>query len=100
MVAAACRANTVAPDRRLASLAAGSERTRVRPRLRAGLTVGFDRTLVDTFRLIRDDQVEVEINSVAKSLAPGARTVRIVKREQPRLGLFVTQVAMFALEAL
>ena len=43
---------------------------------------------------------KIEIYGVAKSLAARARPVRIVKRKQPRLRLFISHVAVLAFEAL
>ncbi len=51
-------------------------------------------------RLVRDDQIQVEVDGVAEALAARTGAERIVEGEQPRLGLLVADVALLALEAL
>ncbi len=50
------------------------------------------------FRLIGNDEVEVEVDGVAESLAAGAGAVGIVEGEEARLGLAVLAVAGGALK--
>src|SRR5579859_763585 len=69
-----------------------------RPVLRLG--PGLDRAFVQRLALVRDHQVEVNIDRVAKALAARARPIRIVEREQARLGFVVAAAIVFALEAL
>src|SRR3984893_864501 len=47
-----------------------------------------------------NDQIEIEVDRVPKSLAPRTRSVRIVEGEKPRFRLLITQVAFLALEPL
>src|SRR6185312_3530278 len=49
---------------------------------------------------VRNHQIQIEINSVAESLALGAGPVRIIERKQPRLRLLITDVAKLAFKAL
>ena len=65
-----------------------------------GLGPGIDGAFVQRLRFVGNDQVEIEVDGVAKTLAARAGAVRIVERKQARFGLLVAQVAMFALEAL
>src|SRR5689334_4949150 len=65
-----------------------------------GLGPGLDGALVQRFRFIRNDEIKIEVDGVAKTLAARTRAVRIVERKQARLRFFVAQVALFALEAL
>ena len=60
----------------------------------------LDCAFVQCFRRIRNHQIQIEINRVAESLAPRARAIRIVEREQPRLRFFIPNIASFALEPL
>ena len=69
-----------------------------RPVLR--LSPGLNRTLSQSFPFVGNDQVEIEVDGVAESLAARARAIGIVEREQPRLGLLVTDVTALALEAI
>src|SRR6201999_2062465 len=57
---------------------------------------GINRAVVQSLLLIRDDQVDIEINGVAKALATLARAVRIVEREQPRFRFTVNAMAKLA----
>ena len=65
-----------------------------------GLVQGSIAPSVQRFRFVGNDQVEIEVDGVAESLAARASAVRIVEREQPRLGLLVAHVAGLAFEAL
>ena len=69
-------------------------------RLVLGLGPRLDRAFGQRQRLVRNHQVQIEIDGVAEALAARARAERIVEREQPRLRLFVADVALLALEAL
>ena len=69
-----------------------------RPVLRLG--PGLDGAFGQRQRLVRNDQVQVEINGVAEALAARTRAVGIVEREQPRLRFFVLDVAVLAFKAL
>src|SRR5262249_9631776 len=61
---------------------------------------GLDRALGQSFHLVGDNEVEIEVDCIAEPLALGARTVRIVEREKAWLGFFVANAAVLALEAL
>ena len=61
---------------------------------------GIDGALVQRLLLVRNDQVQVEIDGVAEALAALAGSVRIVEREQPGLGLAVDAMAELTLEGL
>src|SRR5271157_4875770 len=65
-----------------------------------GLGPGLDGALGERPRLVRNDQVHVEVDGVAEALAARAGAVGAVEREQARLGLVEAQVAALALEAL
>ncbi len=65
-----------------------------------GLGPGLDGAFGERPRLVRDDQVHVEVDGVAEALAARAGAVGAVEREQARLGLVEAQVAALALEAL
>src|SRR5580693_7155556 len=65
---------------------------RLRPRL--------NRSLSQSLQLVRNDQVEIEIDRVPKPLAPRARPIRIVEGKKPRLRLLVPQTALLALKPL
>ena len=65
---------------------------RLRPRL--------DRALANRLRRIRDDERHVELDDVAEAMARRAGAERVVEREQPRLRIFVGDVAAAALETL
>ena len=60
----------------------------------------IDRSFAQRFRLVRNHQVEIEVNRVAESLASRTRAIGIVERKQPRLRLLVAQIAVLAFEAL
>ncbi len=66
--------------------------TRLGPRL--------DGAVVQRLAGIGDDEVEVEVDGVAESLAARARAVGIVEGEQARLGLLVNDAVVFAFEAI
>src|SRR5262249_46585945 len=61
---------------------------------------GLDGAFVQRLRFVGDDEVEIEINGVAKSLAARTCAIGIVEREQTRFRFLITQVAGFAFEAL
>src|ERR1700682_1389064 len=61
---------------------------------------GFDRAFIERLRDIWDYQFEIEVDGVAESLAPRTCAIWIVKREQPGLGLLITNIANFAFESL
>ena len=65
-----------------------------------GLGPGLDGAFAQGFQLVGNDEVEIEVDGVAESLALRASAVGIVEGEEARLGLFVTDAAEFALEAL
>jgi hypothetical protein len=65
---------------------------RLRPRL--------DRALANRLRRIRDDERHVELDDVAEAVARRAGAERVVEGEQPRLRIFVGDVAAAALETL
>src|SRR4029077_9487309 len=65
---------------------------RLRPRL--------DCALRQSFRPVRNHQIKIEVDGIAESLAARTCAVGIVEREQTRLGLFISQIAVLALEAL
>ena len=76
------------------ALQLGVERTVLR------LGPGLDSTLSQSLGLVGNDQVEIEVNGVAETLATRARAIRTIEREQPRLGLLVADAAVLALEAI
>ena len=61
---------------------------------------GLDRAFVQRLAFVGNDEVEIEINGVAKALAARTGAIRIVERKQPRLRLFVAAAIVLALEAL
>src|ERR1700733_12192535 len=61
---------------------------------------GIDGAIVQRFLLVRNDEVQVEIDSIAEALAALASAIRIIEREQPGLGLTVDAMAKFAFEGL
>ena len=65
-----------------------------------GFCPRLDRTFIQSFFFVGDDEIEIEIDGVAEALATRTRAIRIVKRKQPRLGLFVAAAVVLALEAL
>ena len=60
----------------------------------------FDRAVVEGFAAIGDDEIQIEVDGVAESLAARAGAVGIVEGEEARLGLLVDGAAVFAFEAL
>jgi 7-keto-8-aminopelargonate synthetase-like enzyme len=54
--------------------------------------------LSKTFVLVRNNQVQVEINGVAKSLAAGAGAVRIIEGKETWLGRLEYDLAPLALK--
>src|SRR5208337_128908 len=66
--------------------------TRLGPRL--------NRAIIERFAGIGDDEVEIEIDGVAKALAARACAIGIVEREETRLGLLIKRTVILALEAL
>src|SRR5260370_6225704 len=60
----------------------------------------FDGAVVQRFARIGNDQIQIEIDGVSKSLAAGTRAVRIVEREESRLGLLVESTVALAFESL
>src|SRR5438270_1579459 len=65
-----------------------------------GLGPGLNRAFAQRFGYVGDDKVQIKINGVAKALAARAGAVRIVEGKQPRLRLFIPDVATLALEFL
>ncbi len=65
-----------------------------------GLVHGSIAPSVKRQGLVRNHQVQVEVDGVAEALAAGTRSKGIVKREQPRLRFVVANVAVLALKAL
>ncbi len=61
---------------------------------------GLDRALVQSFTFVGNNEVEIEIDGVAETLAARAGAVRIVEGKQARLGLFVAAAVVLAFEAL
>ncbi len=61
---------------------------------------GFDGAIVEGFAGIGDDEVEIEIDGVAKALAARASAVGIVEGEQARLGFLIESAVVLAFEAL
>src|SRR6185437_3394931 len=59
---------------------------------------GGDGALIERLRLVGDDEVGIEVDSVAEALAARAGAVGIVEREEARLGLAVGAVAGAALK--
>src|SRR5438132_13835321 len=64
-----------------------------------GLRPGLNCSIVERLAGIRNDEIEIEIDGVAKPLAARARAVGIVERKQPRLRLLIDGSVIFALEA-
>ena len=64
------------------------------PRLGPGLHCPLSKTFV----LVRNNQVQVEINGVAKSLAAGAGAVRIIEGKETWLGRLEYDLAPLALK--
>src|SRR5262249_40927024 len=64
-----------------------------------GLGPGFNRALAQAFGRIRNDQVQIKINRIAESLAARAGAKRAVEGKQPRLRLFIADVAGLTLKA-
>src|ERR1039458_298267 len=60
----------------------------------------IDRPVAQRLGFIRNHQVEIEVNRVAKSLAARASSVRIIERKQTRLRILVAASAVLAFEAL
>src|SRR6202040_2374689 len=75
------RPGQVKRDVRLLGIAlqVGEERTIL------GLGPGLNRAFGQSLALVRDHQIEIEIDGVAESLASRAGAVRIVEGEKPRL---------------
>ena len=65
-----------------------------------GLGPRLDRALVKGQRLIRNHQVQIEIDRISESLAARTGAVRIVEREQSRFRFLVANIADLALETL
>ena len=65
-----------------------------------GLGPGLNRTVSERLHLVRNHQIEIEVDRIPKSLAPRASPIRIVERKQPRLRLLIPQVAVLALKPL
>src|SRR6202035_5565727 len=61
---------------------------------------GFDGTFVERLAGIGDDQIEVEIDGVAKALATRARAIGIVERKKTRLRFLIKHAVVFTFEAL
>src|SRR5262249_3152035 len=51
----------------------------------AGLGPGLDSAFIERLARIRDNEIEIEINRVAKALAARTRPIRIVERKKPWL---------------
>jgi hypothetical protein len=67
---------------------------------RAILRLGpwIDRAFIEGARLVRQNQVRIKVDRVAKSLAARARAIGIVEAEQPRFRLAIRAVTRGALE--
>ena len=76
------------------TLQIGEQRTilRLRPRL--------NRTFRQALDLVRNDEVEIEINRIPKPLTPRASSVGIIKRKKSWLRLLITQATVLALKPL
>src|SRR5688572_23572637 len=57
---------------------------------------GFDRTVLDRKQRIRDDEIVIDADRVAETLAKRARTKRRVEAEKLRLRFFVNRAVIFA----
>src|SRR6202035_2614670 len=66
----------------------------------ARLGPGLNDAFVDGLAAIGDDQIDIEVDGVAKSLATRARAVGIVEGKQARLGLLIGEGAIFAFKAI
>src|SRR5208337_3545577 len=66
--------------------------TRLGPRL--------NRAIIERFAGIGDNEVEIEIDGVAKALAARACAIGIVEREETRLGFLIERAVILALKAL
>ena len=60
----------------------------------------LDRAVVERFARIGHDEIEIEIDRVAESLAARACAPRIVERKKPRLRLLINGAVIFAFEAI
>src|SRR5437867_12574782 len=85
----------------------GGDAPRARPLLRileerpiARLGPWFDGSVVERLAGIGDHQIQIEVDGVAETLAPRTRSVRIVEREKPRLGLLMKRAVILAFESL
>src|ERR1700722_5811638 len=61
---------------------------------------GIDRAIVEGLLFVRNNQVDIEIDGVAKAPASFARAVWIVKREEPGFGIAIGTAAKLALKGL
>src|SRR5208337_1121054 len=66
----------------------------------ARLGPGLNGAIIERFAGVGDDEVEIEIDGVAKALAARACAIGIVEREETRLGLLIKRTVILALEAL
>ena len=66
----------------------------------ARLAPRLDGAFFERFAGIGNDEIEVEVNRIAESLATRASTERIVERKEARLGLLVDGAIVLAFEAL
>ena len=60
----------------------------------------LDRALFKSQAGIRDYEIEIQSDRIAKALAGRACAIRIVKAEQARLGLSVNGAVIFALKSI
>jgi len=60
----------------------------------------FDRAVVKRLARIGNDQIQIEIDGISKSLTARTCTVRIVKGEESRLGFLVESAVVLAFESL
>src|ERR1700680_3336727 len=76
------------------TLQIGAQRTilRLGPRFNRAIGQGFD--------LVRNDEIEVEVDCVPEPLAPRTRPIRVVERKKPRLRFLIPQIANLALKPL
>ena len=63
-----------------------------------GAIPGVDCALVEGLRLVGDDEVEVEVDCVAETLAAQACAEGVVEREEARFGFAILAMAGLALE--
>src|SRR5579859_5083673 len=58
----------------------------------------LNRAFIQRFAGVRHDEIQVEVDGIAETLAAWARAVRIVERKQARLGLLIKRAIVLAFE--